>query len=833
MSNPSQENRLLVLSTVLGADKLLIRSIDGVEGISQLYSYRVEATAFNTETIDFGALIGTSAWVTAVLDRAADASKLRYFYGIVQSVSRGARGNTATAYTLTLVPPLWFLTRRVQSRIFQQQTVVDILHTVLTGQDVVWETQGTFEPRDYCVQYRESDFDFASRLMEEEGIFYFFKFDESSKTVKMVVTNSPQSHLELPVTATLPYDPDLGGQESGDLIYAWEKSQTIRSGKTTLRDHTFELPHQNLEAQSLISDTITIGTATHKLKIAGNENLELYDFPGGYAGRFDGISPSGGEQASELQKIFTDNARTAGIRMAQEAVNSVSLTAYTTFFGITPGFKFTLSDHFEDNDTYVITRSHFTIPQMGLYGAGDTDPDIAPEMSFNCIPLALPFRPQRVTPKPVVHGTQTAVVTGPSGDEIHTDKYGRIKVQFLWDREGTFAATSSCWVRCAFPWAGKNFGFITIPRVGHEVVIAFQEGDPDQPICVGSVYNADTLPPWTLPDNKTQSGIQTRTSGGGTGNLNVLQFEDKKDAQFVFLQAEKDFHTEVKKDSYSHFGQDFHRQVERDLIEEIKNDVHLKVGNNVFEEVTTNVKSKIGGTLDAQIVGNVAYKADANYHVKVGGDHVENTTGKIDLKATNINLDASAGISLKVGGNSVVISSSGISVDGSMVAIKGSQVLINSGGTSSGTAAGSAKAASITAPKAITAPMKAGTTGTATYSGQAQNAPAHALPPTGTPPAAAKAAAAPPAGSEKETTQAAESQSEKQTSEKAPQQHYIEIELKDVDGAPVPGEYVEVLTPEGTRATGTTDEKGFLRVDGIQPGNATVRFPNRDKSVVE
>jgi len=811
MANFTQESRLLELTTPVGKDKLLIRSIDGMEGISQLFSFRVECFASNDEVIDFSKLVGQPICVRVILDAVDANAPKRFFHGVVQTVTRGARGYANTSYNIQAVPYFWLLTRITQSRIFQQKSVPDILKAVFAGVPVSFELQGTYQPRDYCAQYRESDFDFACRLMEEEGIFYFFKHEETNHV--MVIADTPTSHKDLPHCSTLYYDPDVAGVEDVVIVYAWEKSQTLRSGKTTLWDHCFELPHKNLEAQDLIVETVQVGDVTHKLKLGGNDKMELYDYPGGYAERFDGISTGGGDQAAELQKIFEDNKRTTKIRMQQEAVNSLTITGYTSYLGITPGFKFALDRHYEDNDSYVLTRSHFSIPQMGGY-AGDENLDAPPpEIVFNCIPFTLPFRPQRVSAKPVVNGTQTAIVVGPSGEEIYTDKYGRIKVQFLWDRQGKFDASSSCWVRCAFPWAGKNYGFISIPRIGHEVVVAFEEGDPDQPVVVGSVYNADMMPPWSLPANKTQSGYQTRTEKGGNDNLNVLQFEDKKGSEFIFLHAEKDYHTRVKNDTHGNFGRDVYRYIERNLIEEIKNEIHRVVKKSIYEEVTQHVQTKIGGSTQTDVAGDINRKVGGSVSDTIGGDHSEKTDGKYSVKANEILFEAETTISMKVGGSEVVIDSSSVTIKGSSkVAITGGIVNINSGPGSPSKAPKGPASAIVAKYKKILEAMKPGQTGHKTYSGGGNhNAPTHNLPPSGSPSNSSKVA----------------------KSGKQPENHFIEIEVKDEDNLPVPGEYFEVITPEGTSATGTTDEKGFARIDGIQPGQATVRFPNRDKTVVE
>jgi type VI secretion system secreted protein VgrG len=800
----TQESRLLELTTPLGADKLLIRSIDGMEGISQLYSFRVECFAPNDTVVDFSTLVGQPICVRATLD-ADPAVPKRFFHGVVQTITRGARGIHNTTYSLHAVPRLWLLSRTTRSRIFQQTSVPDILKKVLVGFPVAYELQGTFEPRDYCTQYRESDLDFACRLMEEEGIFYYFKHELDKHT--LIVANTPSAHKDLPFGSTMFFDPDTGGYEEDEIgIYSWEKTQTLRSGKTTLWDHSFELPHKNLEAQELIVETLQIGTISHKLKVGGNDNFELYDYPGGYAERFDGIAPGGGEQASNLQKIYEDNKRTVKIRMQQEAVNSVVITGYTSFLGVTPGYKFTLQQHFEDNDTYTITRCHFTIPQLGGY-AGEEDLDQPPpEVVFNCIPHALPYRPQQVTAKPVIHGTQTAVVVGPSGEEIFTDKYGRVKVQFLWDREGQFNANSSCWVRCAFPWAGKNFGFLSIPRIGHEVVVAFEEGDPDQPVVVGSVYNPDMMPPYALPDNKTRSVFKSRSSVGG-GGFNELYFEDKKDAEMIFFHAQKDMDVRVLNDRKEWIGQDTHLIVKRDQVEAIERDVQRKVTQDVVEEIGRDhifvIKGKQGievtGSATQKVTGNVAIENKANYSME--------NTGTTYIKGNGaIVIESSAQISLKVGGNFVDIGPSGVT-------IKGTMVLINSGG-----AAGSGSKGSLNAVKAPAAALEAGNStagGHKEYTGGAAAGAGAAQ--TGTMPGAAYTRTS--AGRQSETTHnPASPENETKT-------HWVAIRLKDKTGKPMAGQAYKVVLPGGGIVEGTLDDKGEAKVENIDGGQCDVSFP--------
>jgi type VI secretion system secreted protein VgrG len=546
MAKFSQANRPLAVATPLGTDVLLLQQFSGNEAVSRLFHFELDLLAESSATVAFDSILGQSVTVTLIMPD--DSS--RYFNGIVNRFSQGGQtpsalgAATLTHYRASVVPKLWMLTRIYQSRIFQQLSIPDILKKVLTGISVTYQLQGTYLSRDYCVQYRETDFDFASRLMEEEGIFYFFT--HSNGAHQMVVADTPQSFPDVQGASTLIYETIEGGTRAEDRVHRWEKSQLLRSGKYRLWDYCFELPGKNLEAVKPTLDTVQVGTVTHKLKVGGNDQLEIYDYPGLYAQRFDGVAPGGGDRSGDVQNIFQDNARTVGIRMQEETAAAMLADGVSTCRQLGAGGKFTLDRHFNGNGSYVVTRVEHLASAGDSYTMGT---DTAPQYTntFQCIPAALPFRPERVTRRPRIDGTQTAVVVGNSGDEIFTDKYGRVKVQFPWDRDGQNNADSSCWVRVASLWAGTQWGMVHIPRIGQEVVVAFEEGDPDRPIIVGSVYNAQEMPPYTLPDNMTQSGYLDRSTKSGTSeNFNQLRFEDKKDSEEIYFHAEKDFNRVVE-----------------------------------------------------------------------------------------------------------------------------------------------------------------------------------------------------------------------------------------------------------------------------------------------
>src|SRR5437899_5184407 len=420
--NYTQQNRAMEVTTPVGTDKLLLIGFTGQESLSRLFNFHLDLIAENETDIAFDKLLGQKINVRLdLLNR-----EKRYFSGICNRLSQGERDEVFTHYRMEVVPELWKLTKKAQSRIFQQMTVPDILKKVLAGLDVTYEIQGTFHPRDFCVQYRETDFNFVSRLMEEEGIYYFFK--HSANGHQMVVANTAQSYPDLPGKSTITYEDVEGGTREEDRIYDWEKAQEWRSGKYTLWDHCFELPHKHLEAEANILESVQAGRVSHKLKVGGNDKFEIYDYPGEYAQRFDGIDRGGGDRAGDLQKIFQDNKRTTDIRIQEEAVPGLTIQGGSNCRHFVSGYKFTLQRHFNANGQYVLTTVGHSARQSGDYRSDGGDFHYS--NSFTCVPAAVPFRPQRLTPKPVVQGTQTAIVVGHKGEEIFTDKYGRVKVQF-------------------------------------------------------------------------------------------------------------------------------------------------------------------------------------------------------------------------------------------------------------------------------------------------------------------------------------------------------------------------------------------------------------------
>ncbi|MGO9600240.1 MAG: type VI secretion system Vgr family protein, partial [Isosphaeraceae bacterium] len=571
-----------------------------------------------------------------------------------------------TRYLAEIVPQLWLLTRKAQSRIFQQIAVPDILKQVLTGLSVDYELQGTYKPRDYCVQYRETDFNFASRLMEEEGIYYFFTHADGSH--KMVVADTPMSHPDVPGATTAIYEVVEGGLRNEDRVQTWQKSQEIRSGKYTLRDQCFELPGQNLEAVKPTLDSVQVGTVSHKLKVAGNDKLELYDYPGGYAQRFDGVTPGGGDRASDIQNIFQDNERTVGLRMQQETTPALSITGKSTCRQFSAGHKFTLDRHFNANGVYVLTQvGHFAT--MGDTYTSGSDTSQIYENTFECIPSALPFRPARTTPRPTVEGTQTAVVVGSLPvEQIFTDKYGRVKVQFFWDRKGKFDADSSCWIRVATAWAGKGWGQINIPRIGHEVIVDFLEGDPDQPIIVGSVYNAENMPSKKLPEGKKTSGLVTRTNDPSVPGFNQMTCDDSDGKEMITIHGQYDMSTTIEHDQTLLVKNDRTDTVQGKHTETITKDTTITIVQGPYShDVADN-------TATYHVSGDLTENYDSNQKTTVGDTQSTTVKNKITIGSTDADIEINGKTQIKLisGGSSIVLKADGtIQISGKEITVSG------------------------------------------------------------------------------------------------------------------------------------------------------------------
>ena len=520
----TQEGRLIAIETPLGKDVLLLQRCVGHEGISRLFGFDLDLLS-EDPSISRDKIVGQNITITLAL---TDGSE-RYFNGFVSRFVQSGKDERFTHYRAEVVPWLWFLTRTADCRIFQNKTIPDIILKIfddLGFKDYKNVLQGSFEPREYCVQYRETDLNFVARLMEQYGIFYFFVHEKNKHT--LVLANSSTAHQLCPGQPRARYDYTTTGIEGEDVISSWKVEYELRPGKYALTDYNFEAPSTSLAV-----------TESSVVQVGGNAKYEIYDYPGEYPKK---------PQGQNLVKL----------RMEEEEALTTVISGASACRAFSPGYRFDLTEHYRQdmNTTYVLTGVQHSASVGETYTTGQ-DSGAHYSNQFTCVPHAVPFRPARVTPRPIVRGSQTAVVVGKAGEEIWTDKYGRVKLQFHWDREGKWNENSSCWIRVAQNWAGRRWGAMFIPRVGQEVIVDFLEGDPDQPIITGRVYNAEEMPPYELPKEQTKSAVKSNSSKGG-GGFNEIRLEDAKGKEQIFIHAEHDMDERVKHDSREWIGNERH-----------------------------------------------------------------------------------------------------------------------------------------------------------------------------------------------------------------------------------------------------------------------------------
>lgn len=600
-------------------------------------AYWCELELVCTESdVDLVALVGKAGVLTLF-----DTRHPVCLHGEIAAATLGAIGNRFTTYHLTLRPKLWQLEFRSGLRIFQDQSVPDIVKQVLeeagiSGKDVRFEHKRTYPPRTYCTQYRESDFAFINRLLAEEGLFYFF--DHSIERHVLVIGDDNGSFKPVPGTATLPYTPAAGMVTSEQAVVEFSVQQQLRTASVMLRDYVFEKPSLLLEAQ----------TSSGRFSA-----LQHYDYPGGFAD--NGL----GRQLTES-------------RLHSEQSNACVISGRSDSQRLQNGMRFTLGKHprKDFNAEYLLTRVRLLGRQPQSLEEGASSEGSSFSLDFHAIPADSAFRPVQRYPRPRIEGVQTAFVTGPKGEEIYTDAHGRIKVQFHWDREGKRDETSSCWLRVAQAWAGNQWGSFVLPRVGQEVLVTFLDGDPDRPLVTGALYNATTQPPYVLPANKTRTTFKSQSTPGG-GGFNELRIEDKKGSEQLFVHAQKDANLHVGNDWKQSVDHDSHLTVQKNAVESVGQDAHLNIGGHRYVKTGATQSLTIGGDQHIKIGSNQLIKAGRELHWK-GGQTVV--------------LEAGLSMTLKAGSGKIVLDPSG-------VAIVGSKVRINSGG-----GGGSAKAAAPAAP---------------------------------------------------------------------------------------------------------------------------------------
>lgn len=662
MSDPiTQANRLLSLTTPAGGDVLLLNSFAGQEAISQPFRFVLEMVSEiesgNPAKIKPHELVGKQFTIRIQLEGGEE----RYINGYCERFSTGIQDDNFAYYSATIVPWLSFLSLASNCRMFQKMTVPDIIQQVVSdyGYSSSFKSQltKTYTAWDYCSQYRETDFAFLSRLMEAEGIYYYFEHRDGDHN--MVLADAPSCHSNLPSQSSFKYSPATGVAPLEDTIRTWAVEESIHTGKWTMWDYHHEMPTSNLES----TDTSTTVADEGK-------KFEIYDYPGGYAKKFNEPSSRLGDIRPEGSKLATDYM--LGREAGRLVVSGTSLCR-----AFASGYKITVSGG-DAAGTYLLTGVSHAAAQRPPYRTGAAAVS-GYDNQFTCIDASTVFHPLALTPKPVVHGLQTAVVVDESSsgntEEIWPDKYGRVRVRFNWDRNAKYA----CWVRVVQPWAGKAWGQQWLPRIGDEVAISCLEGDPDCPVLIGSIYNSDNMPIFALPDNKTQSGILTRSStGGGSSNYNMLRFEDKMGSEEIYVQAEKDWNSLIKHDETRTVKNN------RTTTIHVNESRTVETGNDTIDvqqgKRTISVMGNISETCKQGNISTTAQQGNISTEANMGNISVTADMGNISEKASlgNITIEASVGqisisglqqVNLSCGASSIQLTPASISISAPMVLI--------------------------------------------------------------------------------------------------------------------------------------------------------------------
>ena len=592
----TQANLKLSVSTPLGKDKLLLRSFNGEERISEPFHFTLEMLS-EDDKLDFSAIVGKAATITFTLDN----SSKRYLNGIVTRFVQAGSHKRFTTYYADLRPWFWLLTLTADSKIFQNKTTPKIIEQVFSDlgfTDYKNSLSGTYQPREYCVQYQETAFAFLSRLMEDEGIHYFFEHADGKHT--LVLADDADAHKDCPgLSGAIHYrGSDIEATDDHSVADCTLEQQVV-TGKYAMDDFNFETPSTDL----ITSVDGVSGT------------LRVYEYPGGF------LKKDEGEARAKVR-----------IESAEFPEKLLKGNSYCRAF--TSGGKFTLKDYYRSdaNTSYVLNWiSHQGTQEMY-------------SNSFEAFAATVTYRPPRKTPRPIIPGAQTAIVVGKSGEEIWTDKYGRIKVQFHWDQQGKNDENSSCWIRVDQGWAGKQWGGIFLPRIGQEVIVSFLEGDPDRPLVTGAVYNAEQTVPYTLPTDQTKSTIKTNTSKGWNG-FNEIRFEDKKDSEEIFVHAQKDMNIKVEHDRTKNVLHDEVNTIKNSrtsTIQEADETLTVSKGNRTVKVETGNETHEVKGTRSVTVTGDVTHTDKANFTQKVTGDFSLKVSG-------NLTIDVTGSVTIKSG----------------------------------------------------------------------------------------------------------------------------------------------------------------------------------------
>ena len=690
----SQANRNLAIATPLGEDVLLLERINGREEMSRLFDFELDMLSTD-DAISPQDIVGKN--VTFVVDQLSDSP--RYFNGVVSEFCHCGVSDRAAHYKARVVPWLWMLTRTADCRIFQTATVPTIVEKIFNDLGFsdfdMSSLQGDYTEHEYRVQYRETDFQFVSRLLEEEGIFYFFQHENGKHT--LVLADMKAAYVDLP-EPDVEFRTSTASVTSDYRLTSWQRRFEFRPGKWTHRDYNWKTPDTSLES----TESTALDTPT------GNE-LEVYDYPGRYLKTAEG-------------------KRLTQIRMEEEEAQHDTVTGSGTYASFSPGSRMKIAVHPNKQEVgkyWVLTSVTHSATADGAYLVGHGDGGEHEYLNnFTCVPDEVVCRAQRLTERPTIAGPQTAVVVGPAGEEIYPDEFGRVKVQFHWDREGGYDENSSCWVRVSQVHAGKGWGGIDLPRIGEEVIVEFLEGDPDRPIITGRVYNAANMPPFSLPAEKTRSGMKTQTHKGQ--GYNEISLDDTAGKEQIRIHGQHNMDTVVENNETvqigvnrtENVGNDETITIGNDRTETVVNNETITVGVDRTETVGSNETITIGANRTEQVgasesitiaatktenIGAVATQnvgaaksvnVGAAYAISVGGAFNVAVGGALGqevgggmltqvakdatLKAKTVEIEAEDAITIKVGGAKMTLKKNGdVKIKGNNITVKGSKVGIN------------------------------------------------------------------------------------------------------------------------------------------------------------
>ncbi len=752
MTVPANVTRFLFTIPSL-SEELRVVGFRGEHALSSPFWCELEIASENSE-LDLAALIGKGGLLTLF-----DARTPQYVHGEVVQADYLAAGKRFVSYRLVLKPKLAFLDYRSNLRIFQQKSVPDIVRQVLkeagiSELDVAFQLTGRYPPREYCTQYHESDLAFISRLMEQEGLFYFFQHHVDHH--KLVITDSNNAFASIAGDENVRFRSYTGLVAGEDSIYEFMQGPDIRPGKVVLRDYNFEKSRLRLEAEA---------------KAKSFNELEQYE----YTTQF--TEPAQG-------------SRYADLRQKGQQYDQVTAVGRSDCGRLWAGTRFRMKEHPRDNFNleYTLIKTTFLgrQPQSLDEGSSSEGPQFV--VDFTAIPSSIPYRPPTTHYAPKILGAQTAMVTGPSGEEIYTDKYGRVKVQFHWDREGQYNQASSCWLRVCQSLAGNQWGAMVIPRVGQEVTVQFMDGNPDRPLVMGVVYNGVNEPPYPLPANQTRSLFKSHTSPGG-GGYNEIRIEDKKGSEQLYIHGQKDADVFIQNEWREWVG----------------NEQHITVGSNRHQSIGADLNDTITNQLNQLIAANWSQQVSQSAQIKITGSHNELAAQTISIKAgTTLVLEAGVEITLTAGGGLVKLDPSGVT-------ISGTTVKINSGG-----APIPGLPASPLAPVAATLPEHGGPPGSASVEALPNTKPKVTAPDQENAPVSS-------AKAEKVAVSEADTTVNMTQVEKTPT--WISIKMEDEDGNIIANRQYRIVDSEGNEYTGTTDGQGMARLDGIPQGACEVTFP--------